>query len=119
MALLLIALAAPSRTTRWNLRAHIGGSEGTRTTVSFNWHDDPSPEVRALLHNLLRSALALVVALLRLATTLLQHDHQPWIDLDTLHQLRPVVRPARLHRSSHRHVWQPHVTAHWCVTNQG
>ena len=43
----------------------------------FSCHDDPPQEVRALLHNLLRKAPALVVVLLRLLIALLQQYHHP------------------------------------------
>ena len=72
-------------------------------SLSFNWHDEPPQDIRAPLQNLLHKALALVIVLLRLVTTLLQLSHHPGIDLITL---QPVARPAR---SPHHYAWQLHV----------
>ena len=69
-------------------------------SLSFHWHDDPPQQVRALLHNLLYNAPALVVILLHFVVALQRHRRRPRIELVALQQLRPVVRFPCCHRSS-------------------
>ena len=87
----------PSIGNKWQCGAHVRQCE---RSLSFHWHDDPPQQVRALLHNLLYNAPALVVILLHFVVALQRHRRRPRIGLVALQQLRPVVRFPCCHRSS-------------------
>ena len=51
------------------VETHVGPCD---PTLSFDWHNDPLQEVRALLQDLLHNALPLVVLLLHLTVLLIE-----------------------------------------------
>ena len=70
-------------------------------------------EIRALLHDLLHDALALIILLPRLEEAPLVLRH-PGMELFTPRQRRPVVSQPRRDRLPHRHAWKMQIFALSC-----
>ena len=89
------------------VRAHVRQCD---PSLSFEWHGDPSQEVRDLVQDQSHDALPILVLLLHLAVAFSQLRTRSRVELVSYQQVRPVARFSRLKRVTHRSAIEPHAS---------